>query len=394
MSIASAIQNAQIKVANAYTAVSNKGGTLPATQDLSNLPTAINSISGGTSFIGLQRMVGSNGVYQPPTSSHSFNFSVPSDATKIGARSMQYAFFNCGGVTSVDLSSIVTIDGQYALNCAFQNCPNLTSVDLSSIVTVSASYAMGSTFQGCTSLVDIDLSNLTTVNGTHAMDSTFTGCPNLTNVDLSSLTTINGNNAMHYTFATCTRLASVDLSNLTTISGTDAFSGAFGSCTSLTSMDLSGLTTINGNNAMSSTFSGCSNLESVSFTNLQTIGENSSSTSYGHFSSCFNVCSKLTTITFPNLEKIYCTGGTTNSYGTFYGNNYIKKMYFPKLDTITYGTGASATNQNACKKVFYSCNQLTELHFAAANQSAIEASPGYSTAWGRGAGNVTIYFDL
>lgn len=49
MSIATAIQNAQQKVSNAYTAVSNKGGTLPATQDLTNLPTAIGSIStGGT----------------------------------------------------------------------------------------------------------------------------------------------------------------------------------------------------------------------------------------------------------------------------------------------------------------------------------------------------------
>ena len=49
MTIASAITNAQQKVANAYTAVSNKGGTLPATQDLSNLPTAIGTIStGGT----------------------------------------------------------------------------------------------------------------------------------------------------------------------------------------------------------------------------------------------------------------------------------------------------------------------------------------------------------
>lgn len=47
MSIATAIQNAQQKVANAYTAVNAKGGTLPATQDLSNLPTAIDSISGG-----------------------------------------------------------------------------------------------------------------------------------------------------------------------------------------------------------------------------------------------------------------------------------------------------------------------------------------------------------
>lgn len=47
MSIASAIQNAQQKVADVYTAISNKGGTLPATQDLANMPTAITSIPSG-----------------------------------------------------------------------------------------------------------------------------------------------------------------------------------------------------------------------------------------------------------------------------------------------------------------------------------------------------------
>ena len=44
MTIASAITNAQNKIANAYTALSNKGATLPATQDLSNMPSCINSI--------------------------------------------------------------------------------------------------------------------------------------------------------------------------------------------------------------------------------------------------------------------------------------------------------------------------------------------------------------
>lgn len=49
MSIATAIQNAQEKVANSYTAVSTKGGTIPATQNLSNLPAAILSIPQGGS---------------------------------------------------------------------------------------------------------------------------------------------------------------------------------------------------------------------------------------------------------------------------------------------------------------------------------------------------------
>lgn len=44
MSIASAIATKQQQVADAYTAVSNKGGTLPATQNLTNLATCIDSI--------------------------------------------------------------------------------------------------------------------------------------------------------------------------------------------------------------------------------------------------------------------------------------------------------------------------------------------------------------
>ena len=51
MSIASAITAAQGRVADAYTAVSNMGGTLPATQNLTNLPTAINSIPSGSSEV-------------------------------------------------------------------------------------------------------------------------------------------------------------------------------------------------------------------------------------------------------------------------------------------------------------------------------------------------------
>ena len=47
MSIATAIANAQQKVANAYLVISNKGGTLPASRNLSNLSVAINSIPSG-----------------------------------------------------------------------------------------------------------------------------------------------------------------------------------------------------------------------------------------------------------------------------------------------------------------------------------------------------------
>lgn len=203
-----------------------------------------------------------------------------------------------------------------------------------------------------------------------------------------------GDYAMYYAFRNCTGLTSIDLSSLTTISGSSAMYYAFISCTGLTTMDLSSLTTISGSRAMYSAFSGCTNLSNISFPSLEIIGINDSTFNCSQFSYAFYNCNSLTTLTFPELTAIYCTGGTSTDYGTFANNNKIQKMYFPKLTTITYGEGASTTNQNACKNIFYGCSSLTELHFAAANQAAIEASPGYSTAWGRGAGNVTIYFDL
>lgn len=67
MTIASAIQAKQQQVADSYTAVSSKGGTLPTTQNLTNLATAINSIpsggggSSGTTDVPLTRISDDNG---------------------------------------------------------------------------------------------------------------------------------------------------------------------------------------------------------------------------------------------------------------------------------------------------------------------------------------------
>jgi hypothetical protein len=123
----------------------------------------------------------------------------------------------------------------------------------------------------------------------------------------------------------------------------------------------------------------------VNFNNLQIIGSETSTynNNWGHFAGAFYNCELLTSLTFPNLEKIYYTfRNGSNDEGTFYNNNKVQKMYFPKLNTINN------------PKAFSDCNSLVELHFGAVNQAAIEASSGYRTAWGRGAGNVTIYFDL
>lgn len=373
MTIASEITKLNTNLTNSYTACQNKGATMPTDQNFDNLATCISSIStggGGSTLItktitqngtynassdnadgysqvtvnvpssggvGIPREVSAQGVYQMPSTS--FTFSLPSNATDVNDYALYYSLAYCTSLTSVDLSSLTAISGERAMQYTFSYCTNLTTADLSSLTTIGGSYSLSNTFNGCTSL---------------------------TSVDLSSLTNISGTSSTYYLFYNCTGLTSVDLSNLTTISG---------------------------NKAMNYTFNSCTNLSSVNFNNLKTIGINSSFVNNSQLAGCFNNCNKLTSITFPNLEKIYCTGSSTAD-GTFGNNKKIQKMYFPKLNTMTYGSGASSTNQVGCKNIFTLCSALTELHFGSANRSAIEASPGYSTAWGRGAGNVTIYFDL
>ena len=136
MSIQTAIQNAQQKVANAYTAVSEKGGTLPATQNLSNLPAAIESISGGGgSFIGITREVSPTGVFQMPATS--FTFSLPSNVTDVGNNAMYHAFHGCTGLTSVDLSSLTTVRGSSAMKKAFTNCTKLKTLSFPALTSKS-----------------------------------------------------------------------------------------------------------------------------------------------------------------------------------------------------------------------------------------------------------------
>ena len=445
MTIASEITKLNTNLTASYTACSNKGATLPASQNFDNLASTISAIPAATEPTLASLTITPSTTAQtltPPSGTDGYNTVIASAVTASIDNNIIAGNIK-SGVNILGVSgNVIELAGETKTVTPSTTAQTITpSSGKNGLTTVTVS--------GVTSSIDANItagnikkdvsilgvtgsyegsgsSTLTTktitANGTYAASSdNADGYSSVTvNVSGGSFTGINrevvngvyrapitsftfslpsnatdvGERAMYYAFNGCTGLTSVDLSSLTTVNGGSVMTSAFNGCTGLTSVDLSSLTTISGNSVMSSAFSGCTGLTSVLFTNLETIGTNTSSANYGHFSNCFNNCNNLTSITFPKLEKIYCTGGTTTSYGTFAGNNKVQKMYFPKLDTITYGSGASTTNQKACKNVFYGCSALTELHFAAANQSAIEASSGYSTAWGRGAGNVTIYFDL
>lgn len=265
--------------------------------------------------------------------------------------------------------------------------PNLIITEVKDI----GSYVLQKAFTRNTELESVSFSDLERVSGDYALDNAFANDTELSSLSFPKLKSISGDFAMKDITQGSFSVSSIDLSKLENISGSECLYGAFKN-TNISSVDFSSLKTISGTRAMEDILRQSTYLASIDFSALTTIGLNSASGDYGHFYNAFQNCSSLTVLSFPSLEFIYCTGLYNTSLGTFAENNYVEKMYFPKLRTITYGDGASLSDQGACKFVFYGCTSLTELHFAAANQSAIEASPGYSTAWG--ASNVTIYFDL
>ena len=177
------------------------------------------------------------------------------------------------------------------------------------------------------------------------------------------------------------------------------FSNAVANTTSLKEVYFDALTEINNSNSFASMCSFCAGLQVVSFANLQKVS------AMNAFSNAFNSFLGVPDDMFPNLEEISgngafsgfkkftagetvrfskiikITGAAANYYAVF-GSIYIKdiKWYFPSATEFTgylWNLGTSYPG---------------EIHFAAANQAAIEACDGYANKWGFA--GATIYFDL
>lgn len=151
--------------------------------------------------------------------------------------------------------------------------------------------------------------------------------------------------------------------------------------------------------AFSYAFQNCGNLRNV------VLGIKDFNNQFGNYA--FQNTTALTSITFPSAENIsfganvfqqYTLGSackvlrfpaltrvtstaSTSTTAPFRQCTYVNKIYFNELQAI------------ATQYLFYNCTGLTELHFAAEHQSAIEATAGYATKWGAPAA-CSIIFDL
>lgn len=332
MSIATAITNLQGKIANAYTAIENKGGTLPTTQNAENLSATIDGIPAGSKF--------------GTTIDEVFHTTTTGDETTLKV---------FGGVTNLTFDGVTNVSGS-GLYYKF-NKSGITGVSFPALKTLSGISTAEQAFAGCTSLSSVSFPELTTINGQAIFKYAFQGCTSLSSVSFPKLSAIGNNfTNFQYAFQGCTSLSSVSFPELEIIVGDDTFTDAFKSCSNMTGLSFPKLKSISGKKVFGTTW------------NEMTLAS--------------------TTVSFPELSAIR-NSGTAATYSTFNFNKNITRFDFPKLTVIAKGSSDTVD----ALYLFGNCTNLVEIHFGAENQSIIEAASGYASKWGAPSG-CQIYFDL
>jgi hypothetical protein len=170
---------------------------------------------------------------------------------------VDYAFYNCNSLTSVNFPNVTTIG-----NSAFSSCYSLTSVDFPNVTDLE-DYA----FYSCDSLTSVNFPNVTGISF-----QAFYSCGSLTSVDFPNATRID-----NYVFYNCKSLTSINFPNVTGI-GNYVFTG----CDSLTSVDFPNVTRIE-NRA----FSNCASLICLILRARQIVTTIASSAG-GMFTGCYH----------------------------------------------------------------------------------------------------------
>ena len=138
-------------------------------------------------------------------------------------------FYNCSGLTSLDLSSFNTAKVTN-MSGMFYWCSGLTSLDVSKFNTDEVK-DMSGMFGGCKKLTSLNLSSFNTAKVTN-MGSIFNTCSSLKSLDLSSFNTAKVEN-MGYMFSDCSGLTTIYVSDNFSIGNVTYDLNMFSGCSQL-----------------------------------------------------------------------------------------------------------------------------------------------------------------
>lgn len=320
MSIASAIELKQQQVAQAYTAVSDKGGTLPSVKNLENLPAAINSISAG-SIVTTTATFTENGVYNASlyqangfsevtvdvqeTEPYLISMTITQNGTYLPLE------YDADGFSDIEvnvppeaviINTTITQNGTY--NAQDESASGYGSVKVA-VPYVPREISSTGVYQMQTSSPSYILPTGVVDLGDNVLRCAFMGSSTQIFI-FNGLESVSGDNALNMAFADCSNFVSASFEELQSITGNHAFDSAFSGCdnTAFTSMTFSVLENITGEKALTEAFEDCTSLTSISFPALTTTSFGSNTDQFNNMLSGVDGC----TVHFP--QSIENTIGT------------------------------------------------------------------------------------
>ncbi len=313
---------------------------------------------------------------------------------------MDYMFYNCSGLTSLNVSGFNTANVT-DMSSMFDGCSGLTSLDVSSFNTGNVT-DMRYMFNGCSGLTSLDVSNFNTSNVTD-MSGMFDGCSGLTSLDVSSFNTGNVTD-MRYMFNGCSGLTSLDVGNFNTAKVTvmermfygckglavidvskfntqnvTTMSQMFMSCSGLLNLDVSKFNTQNVNN-MGSMFYGCSSLTSLDVSNFNTQNVTYMSQMFMDCSSLLNLdVSGFKTENVTSMSMLFsgCSGLTSLDLNNFNTAkvSYMKHMFdgCSSLQNLTLGHTFISKRDTHVDDMFANCLSLGIIQYTGDIPSSINS---------------------
>ena len=274
---------------------------------------------------------------------------------------MQWMFWGCSSLTSLDLSHFDT-SNVVNMQWMFRDCTGLTSLDVSHFDTSKVT-DMSRMFDCLTSLSNLDVSSLDTSSVTD-MGAMFSGMSNLTSLDVSNFDTRNVTN-MFGMFAYMRSLQTLNLTNFDTGNVID-MSYMFDGLKELTNLDVKNFDTSNVTN-MTHMFTSLENLTSLDVSSFDT-------SKVTDMSYMFYGLKNLTSLDLSNFntsnitDMSYMFRGMSNlislDIGNFDTRNVINMTYmFTSLENLTSLDVSSFDTRNVTNMsyMFYGLRNLTSL---------------------------------
>lgn len=331
MSIATAIVNAQNKVAAAYTACNNKGATMPASQDLANLDDCIDSIPTGGGGGGHTGTVDTAGLQALGWDSDDIQWlqdHVWWDAEDDAEWAVTEAnkAFGPTGATPLTWSNYTA----QKYNPDLRYFPKLASV--------SGNTNMYNVFGGWVHLVAIPTHGWTTSAVTN-FASCFVSCFQLRSVGDISHWVTSAATQFYNMFQQCISLEEIDVSHWDTSNCTTIWQ-AFNNCVSLKSIDISSWSFAKAA-SLSNMFSGCSSLQSVTLP--ATISAPLVTTIQNMFGGCVSLQG--------NMVLNISAASLTAANGLFNGCRKLKKAKISIASTVLSNLSQICYLVNSCSEV-------------------------------------------